>query len=189
MIGLRVVLAPMLGLFGLGCVSGYQAAVPSSFVRQAEPHVTLTTLKQHPEAYRGKMVILGGVIVDKREEQGRVWLLVKNRPLDEDFVPHVPPSLDGPEAGFYWVALTPQGLSKAYHGWARITVVGRVSEETHPHVAGVLGADTVLLGLYMRGWGMGWGGYGTHEEAWEDTQSASSIMTAPKTILRTGQGQ
>jgi Outer membrane lipoprotein Slp family len=187
MIGLRILLLPVLGLL-VGCMSSYQASVPSKFVRQAVPHVTLSTLKQHPETYRGKVVILGGVIVDKREEQGRVWLLIKNRPLDEDLVPHVPPSLDGTEAGFYWVTLTSQNLSKAYHDWARVTVVGRVSAEPHPQ-ASPGGSDTVLLGLFLRGWGKGWGGYGTHEEAWEDTQSASSIMSAPKTILRTGQGQ
>jgi hypothetical protein len=187
--GLRVIPAVLIGMWAMGCVSGYQPAVPSKFLRHAERHVTLTTLKQHPDAYRGKVVILGGVIVDKREEQGRVWLLVKNRPLDEDLIPHVPPSLDGPEAGFYWVALSPSGLSRAYHDWARITVVGRLSDETHPQGTGGGGAETVLVGLYMRGWGKGWGEYGTHEEAWEDTQSANAMLSAPKAILRTGQGQ
>jgi Outer membrane lipoprotein Slp family len=188
MVSLRVIV-PMLGLFGVGCISTYQPAVPSKFLHEAERHVTLTALKQHPETYRGKVVILGGVIVDKREEQGRVWLLVKNRPLDEDLIPHVPPSLDGPEAGFYWVSVPPEGLSQSYQGWARVTVVGRVSDETVPHAIRVGDPKTVLLGLYIRGWGKGWGGDGTREEAWEDTQSAGTILTAPKTILRTGQGQ
>jgi starvation-inducible outer membrane lipoprotein len=171
------------------CLAGCQGAVPKKYVRQAEHGVTLTALKQQPEVYRGKVVILGGVIVDKKEEHGRVWLWIKNRPLDEDFVPHVPASLDGHEAGFYWVALTPQGLAKSYHSWARITVVGQISEESHPTVAGTVGSDTVLVGLYLRGWSGSWGGYGTREDVWEDNSDANAIMSAPKTILRTGQGQ
>jgi starvation-inducible outer membrane lipoprotein len=178
-------LVPLLILTGVAFI-GCQGTVPSKYVRQAQQGVTLTSIKQHPQAYKGKVVILGGVIVEKREDSERVWLLIKNRPVDEDFVPHAPPSLEGAEAGFYWVALSPQGLPKSYHDWARITVVGRVSDEPHPE-AGIMNPDTVLVGLYLRGWGRGWGGYGTHEEAWEDTQSAGSIMSAPKSILRTGQ--
>jgi hypothetical protein len=169
-------------------LTGCQSTIPTKYIRQAEPGVTLTLIKQHPETYKDKVVILGGVIVDKREEAGRVWLLIKNRPVDEDFVPHMPASLDGPEAGFYWVALSPEGLPKAYHGWARITVVGRVSDLPHPE-SGIKNPDTVLAAVYVRGWGKGWGGYGTHEEAWEDTQSAGRMTTAPKSILRTGQGR
>jgi starvation-inducible outer membrane lipoprotein len=181
-------LVPLLAVLTCGWLTGCQSTIPSKYIRQAEHGVTLTSLKQSPETYKGKVVILGGVIIDKRVEPDRVWLLIKNRPIDEDFVPHVPASLEGPEAGFYWVAVAPQGLPKSYQGWARLTVVGLVSDEPHPEV-GIINPDTVLVALYMRGWGHGWGGYGTHEEAWEDTRSASSIMSAPKSILRTGQGQ
>jgi starvation-inducible outer membrane lipoprotein len=181
-------LVPLFAVVTVVSLTSCQRAIPSQYVRQAEHGVTLTLIKQHPETYKDKVVILGGVIVDKRVKSGRVWLLIKNRPVDEDFVPHVPPSLDGPEAGFYWVALSPEGLPKGYHGWARITVVGRVASLPHPE-SDIKNPDTVLVALYMRGWGAGWGGYGTHEEAWEDTQSAGRITSAPKSILRTGQGR
>jgi hypothetical protein len=168
---------------------GCQSTVPKKYVRQAQPGVTLTALKEHPEAYREKVVILGGVIVDKKEEDGRVWLWIKNRPLDKDFVPHVPAYPDGPESGYYWIALTPEGLPKSYQSWARITIVGRVSDEPHPTIEGATGSDTVLVGVYLRGWSGTWGGYGTRKEVWEDTRAANAMMSAPKTILRTGQGQ
>jgi Outer membrane lipoprotein Slp family len=179
---------PLLSLFTF-CLVGCQSSIPKKYVREAQHGVTLTALKQHPEAYSGKVVILGGVIVDKKEEDGRIWLWIKNRPLDEDFVPHVPAYPDGPESGFYWVALTPEGLAKSYLSWARITVVGRISEESHPAVAGTVGSDTVLVGLYLRGWSGSWGGYGTRADVWEDNKAANTMMSAPKTILRTGQGQ
>ncbi|MBI4402061.1 MAG: Slp family lipoprotein [Nitrospirae bacterium] len=168
----------------VGCMvtvglSACATAIPSKFVSQAEPGVTLTALKNRPEAYKGKVVILGGVIVDKREEEGRVWLLVKNRPLDADYVPHVPVSREGPEASHYWVMVTSQGLPKTYRNWARMTVVGRVSDHRAAGLDSATETDTVLVALYLRGWGSGWGGYGLHEETWEEIQSPNAILSTP----------
>jgi starvation-inducible outer membrane lipoprotein len=184
------VVALLAGLIAsVGLAACATSTIPSKYVRQAEQGVTLTDLKQRPDVYKGKVVILGGAIVEKRQEPERIWLLVRNRPVDEDFVPHVPPSMEGDEAGYYWVALTPQGLPPSYQGWARITVVGRISDEPHPEFVSITNPDIVLVGLYVRGWGGRWGGYGIHQEAWEETRPASSIMTTPKSILRSGQGQ
>lgn len=60
---------------------------PSKYAKQAEPGVTLTTLMSRPEAYQGKLVILGGVIVEEKREGERVRLRMRNRPLDEDCQP------------------------------------------------------------------------------------------------------
>ena len=184
----RLVLLGCLMVIGLsGCST---TSVPRKFVVQAERGVTLTALKAKPDAYHGKVVILGGVIVEKRVQEGLVWLLMKNRPVDDDFVPHMVVSMDSPEAGFFWVAVHPEGLPKGYEGWARVTVVGQVSDQAHPHLGSGHGSsDTVLAGMFLRGWGSGWGGYGMHEEAWESTRSVNAMMSAPRTILRTGQGQ
>ncbi|MGH7209011.1 MAG: hypothetical protein ACREIL_06480, partial [Nitrospiraceae bacterium] len=53
------------GIVGLVLLSGFGACgtIPGKFVRQAEPGVTLTSLTKDPQAYRGKVVILGGVVV------------------------------------------------------------------------------------------------------------------------------
>ena len=55
------------------------ANVPRQYVRMAEPGTTLTALTAHPEMYRGKVVLLGGVIIEEENEQ-YLWLRVKNRP-------------------------------------------------------------------------------------------------------------
>lgn len=157
--------------------------LPHKFIRQAEPGVTLTALKAHPDAYKGKVVILGGAIVEKREENGKIWLLIKNRPLDADYVPHVPTSSVGPEGGHYWVALNPRGLPKSYRTWARLTVVGRVEDQRTAGV-GPAAADTVLTGLYLRGWDSGWGGYGPRNDTWEDNQSPNAILSEPRPVMK-----
>jgi len=159
--------------------SGACATIPGKFVRQAEPGVTLTSLTKDPQAYRGKVVVLGGVVVAQKQEAGRVWLLVKNRPLDADYVPHIPASPNESEASDYWVVLSPGSLPKNYKNWSRLTVVGRVSDERPLRHERGTGKEPVLAAMYLRGWGSGWGGYGLHDESWEETQDASYIISAP----------
>lgn len=151
------------------------AAIPSKFVRQAEPRVTLAEITHHPEVHRGKVVILGGVLVAQHEEAGRLWLLVRNRPLDEDYVPHLPASIDPAEAGQYWVMVGSAGLPKASQRWARLTVVGRVADQQPVQHEQATGKEPVLAAMYLRGWGDS----PSHEAAWEESQDANYIMTTP----------
>lgn len=168
-------------LLGVFVVCGLNACgtIPRKYVRQAEPGVTLTMLASHPDAYRGKVVILGGVVIDQKQGKDRIWLRVKNRPLDADYVPHMPVSSEGSEAGHYWVQVLSKELPKGYQNWSRVTVVGQVSDE-RPAVQEHAGEPgPVLTALYLRGWGSGWGGYGLREDTWEDTQDASYILSTP----------
>lgn len=160
-----LVVGAVLAVLGAGGCSA--TAVPREYVRQAEPGVTLTKLTKDPMAYRGKVVILGGVIVDQREGDNRIWLRVKNRPLDDDYVPHIPVTNEGPEAGYYWVMVWKKDLPKDYRQWARITVVGRLidgrvafeEEGSDERIQNI-----VLSALYLRGWGKDWGGYLTETD-------------------------
>jgi len=164
-------------LLGWLVAGGCATTVPSKFVQQAQPGVTLTSLKASPNKYMGKVVILGGVIVDKKEDGGRIWLKVKNRPLDSDYVPRIPTSSDDSEAGHYWVMVSQQGLPPSHKNWARMTVVGRV---TGDKPAQATTAEPILAALYLRGWGSDWGGYGQRDDTWEDNQAASYITADPK---------
>jgi len=169
------------GIVGFAVLSGFVACatIPGKFVKQAEPGVTLTSLTHDPQAYRGKVVMLGGVVVAQTYEAGRVWLLVKDRPLDADYVPHLPASIDRSETSDYWVVLSPGSLPKNYKKWSRLTVVGRVSDERPLRHERGTGKEPVVAAMYLRGWGSGWGGYGAHDESWEETQDASYITTVP----------
>ena len=154
----------LLAAWSVGCGGG---VIPSQYLKQAEPGITLTKLSKDPLAYRGKVVVLGGVIVDQKQGDNRVWLRVKNRPLDGDYVPHIPVTKAGPEAGYYWVMVMRENLPKDYHNWSRITVVGRL---TGGKIAlDVEGMDEkiqniILSALYLRGWGKDFGGYLTDED-------------------------
>ena len=129
------------------------ANVPRHYVRMAEPGTTLTA---HPEMYRGKVVLLGGTIIEEAENEQYLWLHVTNRPLDQDYVPHRPADMDGPEAGSYWMVVTKQQFPRQYREWGRITVVGRVTGMQQY-------AEPVLSLLYVRGWGLSSAQHGVWE--------------------------
>jgi len=128
------------------------STLPSRYTNQAEPGVTLTALVSNPEGYREKVVILGGVIVEEKEIDEHVFLRLKNRPLDNDYRPHRPLSLDGPEAGYYWVMIGRGDLPEQYREWARVTVVGQVAG-ARPSAASSDALEPVLAALYLHGWG------------------------------------
>lgn len=171
--GSSLVAALLLAL-GLGACAG---AVPSQYTSQAERGVTFSALKSRPEAYQGKVVILGGVIVEEKQAGGRIWLRMKNRPLDSDYVPHMPTALSDGESGYYWVMVTPQGLPPSYKSWARLTIVGRVSDQKSAEVAS--GGEPALAALYLRGWDSTWGGYGLRDATWEASQDPSYVVSSP----------
>lgn len=152
--------------------------IPSKFIRQAEPGVTLSTLVKNPRAYHGKVVILGGVVVAQKREPGKIWLLLKNRPLDKDYIPRELVSTRDPEAGQYWILVRPQDFPRGYRTWARLTVVGRVTDERPTEDEP--GPEPVLAAMHLRGWGL----QGGEEETWEDKQDPNYIMSAPKPVTR-----
>ena len=144
-------------------------ALPAKYVRQAEPGVTLTALTASPKQYRDKVVILGGVLVKEGEKDGQLWLRLKNRPLDSQYHPHRPVSLDGPEAGHFWVtASSRQHLPSQYPQWARMTVVGRV--------IGTTNEEPVLLLMYARGWNNS----GSNDDAWETSLDPAYVPSIPE---------
>lgn len=161
-----------LSLVAAALAAGCGQTIPAKYLKQAEPGVTLTILTSRPEAYRGKVVLLGGVVVDHREAGAQVWLHMKNRPLDEDYEPHLPIAQIPSEAGYYWVAVPSKNLPKTYQSWAQVTVVGRVAEA--PAGSPASGREPVLNALYLRGWG------GDSEESiWEHTMDAHYILERP----------
>lgn len=127
-------------MVAIGCT-----AVPRRYIWMADTTVTLTNLSSDLPNHVGKVVLMGGTITEEEQNDQYVFLHLKNRPLDQDYKPHRPPSLDGPEAGEYWVAVPQKQLPSNYRNWGRVTVAGRVTGERFL-------AEPVLLLLYMRGW-------------------------------------
>ncbi len=130
------------------------STIPRYYLRMAEPDATLTKLTTHPEQYDRKVVLLGGTIIEEERADNYVMLRVKNRPLDQDYIPHRPADSSGPEAGSYWVMVQSNQLPPVYRHWARMTVVGRVIGQQR--------SEPVLSLIYVRGWGLS----GKHDGVW-----------------------
>jgi len=145
------------------------STVPRQYVKMAEPGVTLTELIAHPDNYRGKVVLLGGTIVDEEATAQYLWLYVKNRPLDQDYVPHRPADVDGSEAGHYWVVMPKQQIPREYRHWARMTVVGQVTGTQRS------ATEPVLSLLYVRGWGTSQ----AHHSVWEKSSDPNYVPSVP----------
>lgn len=156
---------------------GCRPPVPPRYLAQAEKDVTLTALMAHPDRYRDKVVMLGGVVVEERLDQDQLWVRLKNRPLDDTYRPHRPVTQDSPEAGYFWVTASSRSrFSGQYRHWARITVVGRVvgTWSASPH--GASDSEPVLSLLYARGWTSSGA---SHDNAWEISTDPNAIMNVP----------
>ena len=64
----RIVVGIVWLSLSMGCSS-----LPSRYVQQAEPGVTLTSLTESAQAYQGKTVILGGVVVSNASALPPHW--------------------------------------------------------------------------------------------------------------------
>lgn len=172
----RGVLASACLLVGGAC----SPTIPSKYLKQAEPGVTLTALSNQQKPYQGKVVILGGVIVEERRADGQVWFHVKNRPLDVDFQPHRDASGVESESGHYWIVLSDGKLPPSYKAWARLTVVGKVMQPDDigtRTTAKERVSEPILSALYLKGWG-----YGLETHAWEASQDANYLISSPLNI-------
>lgn len=165
------------GLAGLVFVAGC-GALPARYVQQAEPGVTLSALAAAPDTYQHKTVILGGVVVDQQQQGQRLWLHLKNRPLDKDYRPHRPTVNEGPEAGYYWVVVPDASLwPPKWKQWARVTVVGRVTDRKEARPATVPASEPVLGLIFMRGWALG---NTQGKGAWEESVDANYLLSVPE---------
>ncbi len=154
------------------CVATACTAVPRKYLRESVPNFTFSALAATPQLYQDRLVILGAVIAKEEIRNGDLWLHVKNRPLNKDYRPQLPPSPHDPEAGSYWIVVAnPQTLPVSYHHWADMTVVGRVTG-LGP------GNEPLLKMVYARGWGVN----SAHDGVWEHSVDMNYVPSMPAAI-------
>lgn len=108
-----------------GCIH----AIPPSVLKGVEREITFEILRQDPEAYRGKVVILGGNIIETRVLKDGTEIEVLQRPLNYDDQP----SETGASAGRF-IILHKEFLDPVIFKAGRpITVIGEVAgKQTRP---------------------------------------------------------
>ncbi len=167
-----------------GCASK-TSPIPSQYLNQLDPNITYGMLSRQSEAHQGKVVALGGVIVSARyDQQGRTWMFVRNRPLDADLEPHLPVSRDEQDA--FWAIVDQQQLKMNFKMWSRITVVGRVSNESPSQLGAEWkkGKEPVVTALFLHGWE----GLGSYSPAFknetDDAKGSRGQFAAPSNLKK-----
>lgn len=134
----------------LGCAGTIPQPLASAVSR--EPN--FRELRRQPEAYRGTLLALGGVVTQVEPVGEAVYITVSEFPLNG--FGRQRPVVQGPPGGFFVIQAEPAQLSPDLRPGREMTMVGEVlgairllrSEEA---------TDVPLLGLrYIRIWGPAW---------------------------------
>ncbi len=185
MVAVRMMVGALTVLLGLPACATKTSPIPSQYRDRIDQTITFGMLSRQPENYQGKLVALGGVIVDARnDQQGRMWLYVRNRPLDADLEPHIPVSRDERDA--FWAIVDPKQLSMNFKMWARITAIGRVTSES-PSQLGVEDSSRktpVLVAQFLHGW-EGFGSYSpAFKNATDDAKGGRGQFGSPSNLKK-----
>lgn len=135
----------VLMLFAAGCAG----IVPSHLREQIERSITLRDLQRDPEAHRGRLVILGGEILEDRVQADQHAIEILHRPLDT----RDRPILTGESQGRFVVRIRnlapPLGIG--FREGQPITVVGEVTGEVAPRPGKDL-PSPILAARYLHPW-------------------------------------
>ncbi|HEY7490865.1 MAG TPA: Slp family lipoprotein [Candidatus Tectomicrobia bacterium] len=114
----------LIGLIGAVMLAGAGCAhtISEGIRRQADTTISFTQLRANPEAYKGRMVILGGQILQPQNVQEGTLLEVLQKPLDAYERPLLTDSTEG-----RFMVLCSTYLDPAVYAKGReVTVAGRV---------------------------------------------------------------
>ncbi|CAB4242636.1 Starvation-inducible outer membrane lipoprotein [Methylacidimicrobium sp. AP8] len=120
---MRFLFASIMATLLLATLTGCGGPFPESTVEAAKDQPSFGALRQDPTAYRGRLVILGGKIVQIQNRKNSTVLEIVQRPLGGDQRP-----LSTNQSGGRFLAVTAKFLDPSIYKRGReVTVAGRVS--------------------------------------------------------------
>jgi len=129
-----------LALFLASC-----ATIPSEFVSQVDPNLTLVDAKHAPDQWRGKVFLLGGTVNGRTDLPDGTRLRIHEHQVDVQSRPY----REGPSEGDFWVMVRPPVNSAPYQVGQGVTLVGRLTGvEPAPGGPPLPSFDA----LYLRAW-------------------------------------
>ena len=109
----------------LGLLSGCAHAVSRGVLKQVDRKITFVALLKDPNAYKGKVVLLGGIIVNSINKQEGTLLEVYETALDRDGKPLNTDKSEGRFLALYQGYLD----SEIYAKGRKVTIAGTVQGE------------------------------------------------------------
>ena len=108
---------------GIVVIAGCSPPFPKDLLEKVEKNVPFSALQKDPEKYAGKLLMIGGIIVDTKTLKERTHIEVLQMTLDGEGRPELTD-----DTGGRFLVMTQQFLDGAvYHRGRLITVVGEVA--------------------------------------------------------------
>jgi outer membrane lipoprotein len=106
-----------------GVTAGCAPPFPKDLLDRTEKNVPFSALQKEPERFSGKLLMLGGMIVDAKNLKAGTQIEVLQKPLDGEGQP-----VATDETGGRFLVVTSQFLDGAiYHRGRSITIIGEVA--------------------------------------------------------------
>jgi outer membrane lipoprotein len=123
------------------------ANIPSEFTKQVDQNLTFSDAKRAPEQFRGKILLLGGTVIERTDLPGMTQLRIYEHEVDSRYSPYI----GGPSEGEFLIVIRSPVNPAQYPPGERITVVGKLTG-----VEPAAGRQPLpsFDALYMRAWGL-----------------------------------
>jgi len=119
----KLVLITVVAAVGIGAAAGCSPPFPKELLEKVEKSVPFTALQKDPDKYAGKLLMIGGIIVDTKNLKEGTRIEVLQMTLDGEGRPELTD-----DTGGRFLVMTQQFLDGAvYHRGRLITVVGEVA--------------------------------------------------------------
>jgi outer membrane lipoprotein len=109
-------------IISIGCLNGCAHVISGDILEQVNRDITFGELRKSPEAYTGKMVVLGGVIVKSVNKKDGTLLEIYQTEIEDEGMPINLDVSDGRFLAFYEGFLD----SEIYRAGRKVTIAGSV---------------------------------------------------------------
>jgi outer membrane lipoprotein len=137
-----------------GFLAGCAASIPPQLAEQVSWQIDFPAIRQQPEAYRGRVVALGGIVIDIDAAAEGYRVIVSELPLDGSR--RYRPAVDRLPRGRFVVLIPRHAFPSDLRPSAEITVVGEVLAQGIWSGAGVGEEVPQLEERYIKVWGPSW---------------------------------
>lgn len=144
----------IIGAWIWGLMVSCAAGIPLQIADQVSWNLSFTELRREPEAYRGRVVALGGLVAHIEATDEGYRLVVHELPFKP--TSQYRPAVDQVPRGRFIVLIPRQSFPSDLRPGAEITVVGEILGQATAPEAGIYEGMPVLDARYVRMWGPSW---------------------------------
>jgi starvation-inducible outer membrane lipoprotein len=135
-------------------MAGCAAGIPSQLAAQVSQNLSFADIRQHPEAYRGRIVALGGIITQVEAVDEGYRVIVSELPFEPSS--RYRPAVDQLPRGRFILLIPRQATPSDLRPGAEGTVVGEILGAGTLSEAGVDDRVPLLEARHVKVWGPSW---------------------------------